>query len=467
MMPTSPQPSEADVPPAMTRRRQIGDGALAFGGRLLVLGTGMVTGIGLPLCFDATDVGLFFLAQLLIAGLALVAQLGLTPSVMELVPAELARGNRAWVRATILRMLGVVGAASLCLAALLGGALLVIREWGGAIMGIDEGLWLLAPAVLLTIPLMAMVSMLSEQHRALQAFAEASFLGAAGSLVAAAAIIAALLGILPLTVGGLLILASGGLAVSVLLGGARLHLRIRNWPRQRTPAPRYGDLWATAWPNLITSLMLFLLAQADLWIVALISGPAEVAHYGLGLRLSMLLLFPLATMNAVVVPQASRLWALNHRRELQKLLTVSASLATAAALAGYAALLLIGKPLILRFWGEDYEAVFTLCAILGLAQVAHTFGGSAGTLLLAFGRQRTALRITAGCGSLTIALGILGMMTIGPVGLVSAFAFGILAQTAGFVIAAHRAFGLHTTPLPLSLPAARTACRNLWPKKTG
>lgn len=469
MMPTSPPPAEADISPAMTRRRQFGDGALAFGGRLLLLGTGTVTGIGLPLCLEAGDVGRFFMAQLLVAGLSLAAQIGLLPSVMALVPAELARGDKARARATILRMVSMAGTASICLAASIGAVLLAIRgqSAAGTAFGVDEGLWRLAPAILLSVPLATLTAMLAEQHRALQAFAESSFLGAGASLMSATAVLAALSGILPLTVEGLMALTVLGLAGSATLGAVRLRSRIRGWPNAPERAPRLADLWTTAWPNMITSLMLFFLSQADLWIVALFSDPTKVAHYGLAQRLSALLLLPLATMNAILIPQASRLWTQGRRQELQKLLTVSASLAAAATALGYAVLLAAGGPLVSLLWGPDYAPVSTLCVILGLGQTVHVFGGSSGVLLLALGRQRTVLRITAGSGVLTAALGIFGMVAVGPVGVASAFAFGLAVQTAAFVVTARRTLSLNPTPLPRSHPALGGAWRTLWPGRAG
>ena len=193
---------------------------------------------------------------------------------------------------------------------------------------------------------------------------------------------------------------------------------------------------------MITTAVLFVVAQADLWTVALLGNPVELANYGVATRLSWLILLPLATVNGLISPFIVKCWARRSKRTLQRVLTRTATSAALTALIGYACFLLVGSQAITTIWGESYRPVYQIVAIVGLGQVLHTAGGSAGQLLLLLGHQRFVMRVTLAIGACTIVVGILAMKAAGIYGLAVVYSLGLVVQTLAFALRAGQKLGL-------------------------
>jgi O-antigen/teichoic acid export membrane protein len=411
--------------------------------RALQIGSGVFVAVALPLCMTQDDVGLVLLTQSMIAIAATAAQLGLGNAASALVPAALALDDGGRARIVIGRSLALTGVAGILLGALLWLTLVVIDRAG--VQGALAAMAIAAPLIAASVPLAALQHLLSEIYRGFGAALRGSLLASGVGLPVAAALMGAWMLGLRLSFDTVLVVGIAGLVLIAGLGGLGLAIRSRGWPRRPAQPLPMMELWSTAWPSLVSSLILLVLAQADLWLAALLSDAATLANYGLAIRMATLVILPLAIVNAVAGPMIAALWARRKRRVLQRLLHRTALVGGVAAIAGYGVVLLLGRPAIERLWGHDYSEAFLFFAILGLGQVCHGTGGSSGIALIALGRQLQLMRITAASGIATIGLAMIATAWLGIVGIAVAFSAGLAVQTWLFCRALRRACGLDAT----------------------
>lgn len=419
-------------------------GAVAFSGRILQLSLGTVTALLLPALMPAPDVGTYFLAQVAIAAGAVLAQAGLT----FMIPVAL---GEALVRRDLAKAAGICRAALLlCLGASLAvcsAGLLFTRAIPAdalASLGFDRPVvW----TIVAIIPFAALCAVLAEMHRASDDIAMASLLPNAQSAGIALFALAALAFVSRPEVVQFLLAGLAGLFLAT--GLALLALRRRLDVLSPARSPRVPELAAIAWPALVTSLAALVVSLSDQTIAGLIGGPIDAAHYGLGLRLAALLSLPLAIVNATIMPQIVKLWARNCKRQLQHLLTATATIASYGAGVGVCGLLLLAAFGPEPVWDSSYAPALTVAVILGFGQLVHTLGGSAGYLLLLLGHQKIFMRLTLVGGALAIALAAPAMSLFGIVGLAVVMAIASVAQTIAGTYLARRLLGLDSKARPI------------------
>lgn len=422
--------------------RIVRSGSFALTGRALQLLVAVFTGLLVPLCLDPSDVGVFFLIQALLAAGAIVAQLGLTLTIPTIVTEALARSDygRAWSAA--IRTLLLCAIAGIVVSAGSGILTLALDKFVGS--AIASAIRSLLPFVMLLTPLLAFLAVLVELHRSIGAIGDASFLPVAPGLMLGLLILAALAFSVRLSLFDVLLVQLLAVASAVLAGLASLGRRTRNWNRSNERDVDVAYILGKSWPNLVTTFSLFLISTLDIWIVGLFGSVVEVAQYGLGLRLANLFLIPLATVNATIVPLIVSSWTRRRLRYLQWLLTLTATGATILTVLGYLGFMIAGGTAIRTIWGPIYEPAFTVAMILGLSQVIHTAGGSAGYILLLLGKQRLMMAITIALGIVTVAVAALAMIKWGSLGVALTYGGVNILQTAIFVYLSRRHYGLVT-----------------------
>jgi O-antigen/teichoic acid export membrane protein len=228
----------------------------------------------------------------------------------------------------------------------------------------------------------------------------------------------------------------------IALGLVQLARMMSPWQRVPvTPAPP-SDIFAESWPNLITALSFVAVSQLDIWVVGLGGHPADVACYGLALRIGGLFAVPLTIVSLTILPHIVTNWARHRRLYLQWLLTLSATGATFAALVGLVLFAGFGRSLILMIWGEPYSRAFDAALILGLGQVMFSAGGVAGYALILLGRQKVAMVSTLIVASVTVLLAVWAMFNFGILGVATVYAASSTAQALVNVLLVRKFFGL-------------------------
>jgi O-antigen/teichoic acid export membrane protein len=435
------QPVEATVAPSL---REAGKAAMI--GRLATIGVGLVSAALLPIALDPASVGLFFLATSVAAGLGTVCQMGLTAVGPALVTDAIARSDLGGARHVLVTMVLLCTGTGGLLVLLSGALARLVLDHGGAS---DTSLW----RVLTLVSVFAMASGLtvavSELLRATHAVRSAAALTAAASAPAALYALWALLLSKSATVHGVLTACAGGAALCAGAGLVILWRRTSSWRSVGDfSEPGLAAIVRRAVPVMLTTLLLFLLASADLWILAAIGAYGEVAHYGLALRCATLVLLPLGIVNSAAAPLVVHARATRDEAELSAVVDGVVRTGAGAALVLYVVFALTGYWLILA-WNPAYVNVYGLVLILGAGSVLHSLGGAAGVLLMVWGDQRGALMLTVVAGVAQLALCVLGYMTYGVFGLAVGTAVGNAVQPALFVLRVRARFEIDPSVLRL------------------
>jgi O-antigen/teichoic acid export membrane protein len=422
--------------------------AAAIFGRFLTLGTGALTGILLPLSMKQETVGLFFLSQSLIAALATLGILGLNITAPACISRAIGQNDYGQVKQTIRRSLSICFFSVISLA-------LTFSFFMWLLSSVDSSelinvLQKLAPLVSISMILAAMATLLSEQHRAIGHFVQASFLTTGSSLASAAIVVLAWQSKLNLQLDALLLAGAIGVACGTALGGYSLWRWHRRHLEPVSNTISYREILLQTRPNLTTTLVLFVVAQADLWVIAYFGDTAQLAIYGLASRLASLVLIPLAVVNTVIAPSIGRIWVRNKKRFLQKILRVGAGAATGLAIAGYLLFILTGKFVLSKIWSTEYSEAYYIFAILGVSQIVQTYAGTAGFVLMMLQKQHVAMRISVGSGVIMVVCGSLAMAQFGIMGLAIAYSLGGIVQSLLMIYCVKRIFDLDTKASYLS-----------------
>lgn len=414
----------------------------AIFGRFLTLGTGALTGVLLPLTMKQETVGMFFLSQSLIAALGTLGVLGLSITAPACISRAIGERDYGLVKQTICRSLLICILSAIILALIFS---LFIRALSQMLNSeLINTLQDLAPIISISMIIAALVTLLSEEHRAIGHFVQASFLATGASLASATVVILAWQLKSPLFLDILLLFGVVGGSAGVALGAYSLLRWHRSRPEVTITPIRYKELLRQTRPNLTTTLVLFIVAQADLWIIACFGDTAQLAIYGLASRLAALVLIPLAVVNTVIAPSIGRIWVRNKKRFLQKILRIGAGVATGLAISGYLLFILTGEFLLSRIWSIEYSEAYYIFAILGVSQVIQTYAGAAGFVLMMLQKQRIAMKISVGSGIAMIICGSFAMIKFGIIGLSIAYSLGGIVQSVLMIYYVRRIFGLNT-----------------------
>lgn len=393
----------------------------------------------LPLVVDEHSLGQFFVAQLIIGGLATFGQLGFTFSIPAKVTEAMATGDLGTARNLVVSI-AILSSGAGVLAA--GVALLFLPNLAQWLGMADPSGWLTAvPVIAFIVPLTSLSLIIAELARALHAIRIAALLSAFPSVVTAG-----YLGILTAigataTLTNILVVNLSGLSVSVVVGAALVTKAARTWRPNTAKSVGVFSLLKFTLPNLYTTLILFALINLDLLILTSLGSIGEVAQYGLALRICALLLVPLGIINSAFAPLCVQARANGEVQLLREMISKTALISGGFAIAGYLGLLAAGYPLILM-WQSDYRTAYWLALILGLAKVFHACGGSAGILLMVWGDQIAASRLTLIVGLFSCTACILGYAFGGIFGLASASAVVESLQVSLFVGRVRTQFGI-------------------------
>lgn len=453
----------AEVTPDLTflRRRLVSGGAWAIGGRvagaLIVLGSNAL----LARILSPQDLGAYFLAMSVVTLGALLGSLGLNGVVVRFVAESMGLNRPARTRRVVgmVSCLGALGAIGVGLVYLLLGNVLargIFQDPAlGAVTGLVAG-WIVA---------MSLQGLLAETFRGFQDIRLATLFGNFGGLVSAGLLLTTLTLLWSLggqvSLAAVVLLAAGSSCAATLLGGWILRRKVANLPGSSEKSRvAVGEVWRVAWPILVINVTLFVLAQADLWIVGAFLPQEEVAVYGAAVKLVLLVATPLVVVNAVAPPLIAEMYAQGKRRELERILRAVATLAGAPAFLVFAAYILLGGPLLGLVFGDYYREGAFVLALLALGQLASVFTGACVFTLIMTGHQLMTMTITAACGVLVVLAGMLLVREYGIAGVAAATAAGQALQNILALLGARFATGMWThvglDNLTRLLRAART-----------
>ena len=197
-------------------------------------------------------------------------------------------------------------------------------------------------------------------------------------------------------------------------------------------------------PLCVTTAIVLLLQQADIWLVGAFESSQDVAIYGAAARLMFIVSVPLFMVNAVIQPMVAEYYSQRRLDELQKLMRVAATVAAMPALAALACAIVFAAPGLRLLYGDTYMAGAGVLVVLALGQMVNVWTGSCGIFLMMTGHERTLMTLTALTGFVTVALMAALVGPFGILGVAIGSALGVSLQNAVLWFAAGRLTGVWT-----------------------
>jgi O-antigen/teichoic acid export membrane protein len=426
-------------PKELLRRRLMSGSAWAFGSKILVASTGLISSALLARLLTPQALGAYFLAYSILNVGTSLGQLGLTGTLVRLVAEGMGLNLFGRVRRVISVVLGVgtLGALGVGLAYLLLGHYLAKAIFNApalaAITGLVAG-WLVVSA---------MQGLLAETFRGFHDIRLASILGSqpgGGSTgVATLALLTASLLVLWLvsgqaTLATIVLLAICSGAVSALVAGWLLHRRMRRLPPQTLDEdPKadtkkvLGEALSISLPLLIVTLVMMVRTAGDIWTLGAFLPQGELALYGAANRLVSMVTIPLAIVTAIAPPLIAEMYSQGNREDLEHALRDMASFTGIPAFLASTVCIFFAGPILGLVYGNYYREGAVVLALLSIGQLASVLSGSCGIVLAYTGHQKTLMVITIAISAVTL---IAMLVTVEPYGIAGV----AMIKTAGLIL---------------------------------
>jgi O-antigen/teichoic acid export membrane protein len=425
------------------KRRLLSGGAWATGGRMVAAFTALATNALLARLLSPQDLGVYFLAFSVVGVGTLLGSLGLEEAVVRFVAESIGldqfeKARRVLRRTVVLGVIGALGA---------GTTYLIL----GPVVGEDlfHAPNLAAATALIAVWMMVMTLqlLLGGAFRSLhdiRLYTIFNGLATGVFLTASLGVLWSLTAQTTLTAAFLLAVSSA--SVNVILGGWILHRKVERLPRRGGEGHvlGVGEIVRVALPLSVTNLTVLGLTQADLWILGAFRPAEEVAIYGAAARAVVLVAMPLLVINTVLAPTIAEMYAQGRKRELERVLRATATVAGIPAFLTLVAFILFGGPILGLVFGDYYREGATILALLSMAHLVNVWSG-AGSAVLAFtGHQTTMMALAVAGGLITVMAGLGAVGPYGATGVAGAAAAGISAYNTVLWLVAKRKTGMWT-----------------------
>ena len=373
--------------PVGSLRRQIagnfaGSLALTLSSKLLML----LTSVLLARLLGASGFGVYSTAIAIALVLTVPAALGLPVLVLRLLPSYRVHEEWGLMRGLLTRSNQVVLGVSLLLA----GVTSTVLWLSAADLGLENAAAFGLALVL--IPLTALGALRSAALRGLHHV----LLGQLPESIMMPALFLILVGSSWLllgsgttlspqsAIGARVVAAALAFFVGVLLLSRHIPVSVRRAP----PETDFSAWWRSALPLLFLNGMVVINMQADVLMLAALSGSESAGIYQASARGAEVVAFSLVIVNLAIQPTISRLFASGEMSRLQRVATLGARVATALALPLALLMVFLGKPLMQYVFGEEFAAGAVALALLAIAQVFNAVTGAAYDLLNMTGHER-------------------------------------------------------------------------------
>jgi len=425
------------------RRRLLTGSAWATGGRIIVAFTAFVTNALLARLLSPQDLGVYFLAFSIVGVGELLGSLGMDQAVVRFVAQTMGLGRFQEARRALGRTLalGAMGALGVGVAYLFLGRLVGQKLFHAPALVAATGL-VAAWIVVMTLQVLL--------GGAFRSFHDIRLSTAFNGLVTGVLITISLSVLWLLSDEArfttALVLTVGSALLNVVLGGWVLRRKVRNLPARGAEGVVLGTggIMRVALPLAVTNLTIFVMTQADLWILGAFRPSDEVAIYGAAARAVVLIAMPLMILNGVLPPLIAEMYAQGSRRQLERTLRATAAVAGIPAFLVLTVFIFFGKPILGLVFGDYYTDGATVLALLSIAQLVNVWSGAGSITLSYTGHQATIMTLTVVAGVIVIIAGLTVVGPYGATGVAAAMAAGIATYNVALWLATRLKTGMWT-----------------------
>ena len=404
-------------------RRLISGGSWAFSGKVLTVFTALAVNALLARLLTPESLGAYFLTLSLVTISVSVAQFGLNLAVVRFVAESIVKGqlSRAAKSVKIVFIFGAIGAVIVAFILISGvGNWLAMEVFNSVLIKSVIGF------AALWIVVMTFQNLSAETFRGFNDIRCATIFGGLLTGVLSALLFTSLwmfkhdsnliqVILLSITAG----------IINALIALFLLRLRY-NRIKGRDNSLTGKDVLVVAWPLWLSSLTILVLAQVDLWILGIFISQQDVAVYGAAVRMVILISMPLLIVNAVIPPIITEMHATGNRKQLEKTLRKTTTIAAIPALIVVLLFILFGSSILSFIYGDYYKLGSTALMVLSIGKLVDVVSGSCGFALAMTGHQKTIMLISIVCCLFVIGVSILLVKPYGLVGVASASAAGTI-----------------------------------------
>ena len=230
-------------------------------------------------------------------------------------------------------------------------------------------------------------------------------------------------------------------SVITLLLKLQLHFKNDKGVIKENKGQSISRLAAPLW---VTTIMLYLLTAADIWIIGIFLSPSDVAIYGSILKLTFFIGIIFNLLNTVVMPIISELFHKQDFKKLESLLRITATLSGIPALIMTMLFFLYGDFILNFVFGEFYTDGLLALQILSIGVTINILTGACGTVLMYTNNQKLMMNITIASGAFTIMSSIFLVNLYGIAGVAIASSLGMIIQNILMFIGVRLKLGIWT-----------------------
>ena len=428
------------APMQLLRRRLLRGGGWAFGGKMLVALTGLISSVLLTRLLTLQEAGIYVLAYTILNVGTSLGALGLTGTVVRLVAEGMGLNLFGRVRRVIGVVVGVgtLGALGVGLAYLLFGDDLAKIVFNAPALASITGLvagWIMVGTL---------QGVFGETFRGFHDVRLATILGGqttgAATGVATVTLLTASLFLLWLvngqaTLATVVLLAICSGAASTLVASWLLHRRVAGLPprspdegrKAADPREVLREVLSISLPLLVVTLLMMVRTSGDVWVLGAFLPQREVALYGLANRLVSMVTMPMVIVTAVAPPLIAEMYSQGRREDLERILRGYAALTGIPALLASMACIFFAGPIMGLVFGDDYRGGAIVLSLLSVGLLASVLAGACGIVLSYTGHQKTQMVITIATSAATLIAMIAAAEPYGIAGVA-------IAKTAGQVL---------------------------------
>lgn len=415
-------------------------GLWATTGKLVTAVSALALNALLTRLMPPDQVGAYFLIASIVAVGILFAQFGTQQAIVKLLGARGAEPDGGASRRAV-RTGFVVVVAGICVVALL--YVVFIGDWLGRAVFDSAHVAGLALLTAAWIALRSLQTFVAQVFRGFHRIGYASFFeGATTGVVLALALAFIWLIRGALSLEGVLLVTLAALLVTMVSGFYHLH-RICA-PMRPAPGLDIAGLLGVGLPLFVASIALQGAEEMHVWILGAGASEEEVAIYGAAFRLAKFVVVPLLVVNSVIPPMVAQLFAQGDTNGLERVLRLTATVASIPSIVIVAVLGLWGGPVLGVLFGEYYAQGATVLLVLLLAQTVNALTGSPGVLLSMSGHQAVVMRFALLSGVLGVATSAVLVRPLGGLGAAFGVAVGMVLHNVIMWMYCRRSLGIRT-----------------------
>ena len=416
-------------------------GLWAIAGKAFSVALGFAVSALLARILSVDELGMYFLAFSIVTAGAVLGQLGIDRTVIREVSAAMGLDDAGKCKAIILCALKWSVFSSVSIALM---CYLFFGEWLVAVVLksealLDSLLWLAVWIIFLVLE-----TLIANIFRGFHDIRLAvSFSGIIRSgFLAAALFLFWEYSIEPIGLDDVIMLSVFGVGVSILIGLFILRKRLINYPAYDEDLSKI--LIVSSLPMMAYAVTLYIVNQANIWILGGLASKDEVALYGVAMRLVLLIGVSTSIVNAVVPPLISEKHAQGDLKSIESLIRAATTICGLPAIAVLICYIFGAEWILGLVFGDFYKEASLILVVLSFGELVKVLTGPCSVALNMAGYQVQLMMISAVRMIVSLVLSLYVAGTHGALGVAVVYMICLIVNDIASMLLAKKYLGIWT-----------------------